>query len=85
MENLNIQLLSIKRVLNVNEVALLFGFSTGWVYKLVEKNQMPHYKRGGRIMFKRDEVENYILGHKVHTESEYMQMAIATSAKGGVR
>lgn len=72
-----------KNVLNVAETAYLLDITKGWLYKLVEHGDIPHYKRGKRVFFEREEVEKWQKGVYVPTRKEMLQRAISINAKGG--
>lgn len=79
----NVELLAQKQTFSVNEAMAFTGYSRIWLYKLVGRKDIPHYKRGKRIFFDRTELEMWMRGAKVSTNVELMQQAISTNAKGG--
>lgn len=86
----NLTLLAAKTALNMNDVALLTGLSKSHIYKLVCSRKIPHYKsEGGKLTyFNKQEVENWLLAHRVSTTEEAEQAAInycVTKKKGGAR
>lgn len=48
-------LLAAKRVLTVNDVALLLGKSRKTIYNMLD--ELPHYRNAHGIYFKKDEIE----------------------------
>lgn len=63
-----------KETLNANEAAALIGISTNRLYHLVHDNDIPHYKNGTKTMFKKSEIEKWMLGKKVLCDSEIESM-----------
>lgn len=61
--------ISVKNVLNVEDVAELTGLSKSRIYVLCQKNMIPHYKQG-KTYFKRDEVEKWQTAHYMPTAQE---------------
>jgi len=58
-------LLGAKNVLNVDDLCLLLGATRKNVYKMTSKKQIPFYKpQGGKIYFKKDEVEAWMLRNR---------------------
>ena len=64
------------------EIPLIFGIDicvevTGLarptIYRNTSKNLMPHYRRDGKLFFKREEVYEWITENRVKTKSEYCQ------------
>lgn len=83
-------LLGAKTALNMNDVCLLTGLSKSHLYKLVCNKQVPYYKSaGGKLTyFNKNEIENWLLCHRIKTNEEIEQAAIkhcVTSKKGGVK
>lgn len=83
-------LLGAKTALNMNDVCLLTGLSKSHVYKLVWKKKIPYYKSdGGKLTyFNKQEIENWLLTHRVSTDEELEQAAIkhcVSNKKGGAR
>lgn len=70
-------LLGTKNVLNMDDASLLTGFSKSHLYKLVCAKKIPHFKsKGGKITyFKKDELETWMLNHRVATHEEIEQQA----------
>lgn len=63
-------LLGSKNVLTLDEVAIITGLKKGYIYRLTSEQKIPHYKPGGRVYFKKDEVEEWLLQNRVATMSE---------------
>jgi excisionase family DNA binding protein len=60
-----------KNILTVEGLMDYTGFSRKQIYKLTSTRRIPHYKPSGRkILFKKDEIDNWISLGKVHTISE---------------
>ena len=58
-----------KIVLTMDDVAELTGMSKNYIYRLVHLRRIPHYKS------KREEVEQWLLSHRVPTAEELQQQA----------
>jgi excisionase family DNA binding protein len=69
-------LLSLKEMLTDDEVALYMGCSKETINKLCEKNAFPYYKPGGKTRyFKRVEIEQYMQGNRIESDSRLTEMA----------
>lgn len=68
-----------KDVLNVEDLALLTGLSKSHIYKLVWAKRIPYYKNeGGKLtFFKKSEINEWLCSHRVLTQTEMEQQAIA--------
>ena len=64
-----------KNVLDISEAAVLTSLPVGHIYRLTSNRQIPHYKRGRKLYFRRDELERWMLESKVQTQEEVQQLA----------
>lgn len=70
--------LAAKNVLNIEDVAILTGFSKSHIYTLTSKNEIPHYKPNGRtVFFDRSELEAWLKRNRVAPEYEINERATA--------
>jgi len=65
-------LLGAKKALTMSDAALLTGLSKSHIYKMVCAKQIPYYKsQGGKLTyFDRDELNRWLLQHRVKTNDE---------------
>jgi excisionase family DNA binding protein len=65
-------LLGAKKVLTMKEAAFVLGLSISHLYKLTCYKKIPHYKsQGGKLIyFDKDELNNWMLQHRVKTTDE---------------
>jgi len=49
------------------------GLAKPTIYRNTSKNLMPHYRRDGKLLFKREEVYAWMTENKVKTQSEFLQ------------
>ena len=63
-------LIGTKTVLNLDEAVLLTGFSKGHIYRLTSERGIPHFKKHRHLFFKKSELEDWMLEHKVLTKEE---------------
>lgn len=64
-------LLNAKRVLTVEDVALLSGVTKRTVYRMTNANRIPYYRPNGKeIYFDREEVERWLLSNRHATDAE---------------
>lgn len=76
-----------KEVLTSDEAARYMGVSKSYLYKLTMRQQIPHYKPMGKMVyFNRLELENWLQSNRVSTEDEISQQAQAyCMRKGGMK
>lgn len=64
-----------KSVLTISEVALLTGYTVKYMRLLIAQHDIPYYRRGNRIYFNRDEVENWMMQQRIPSNEEIKQEA----------
>lgn len=69
-------LLAAKNVLVLDDVALLTGYSKKYLRLLIARREIPHYRRGNRIYFSRDEIDEWMLEQRVPTNGEVEVQAV---------
>ena len=73
-----------KEVLTSNEAAKYMGVSKSYLYKLTMRQQIPHYKPMGKMVyFNRLELEQWLQNNRVSTATEISQQAAAYCMKKG--
>lgn len=68
-------LIGAKNVLNLDEAVMFTGLSKGHLYRLTSEQQIPHFKKCRHLYFKKSELEDWMLEHKVPTKAEVDSMA----------
>ena len=86
----NITLLGVKQALTMSDCALYVGLSKSHIYKLCCAKQIPYFKsHGGKLLyFDKDELNSWMLQHRVKTSSELETEAatmIVTGKRKGVQ
>ena len=49
------------------------GYSLAAIYQRTSKNLIPHFRRDGRVLFKREEIYEWMTENKVKTQDEFAQ------------
>ena len=62
--------LATKTVLDINDVASLTGYTVKYLRQLVARRDIPHYRRGNRLYFNREEIEDWMMGERIPTNDE---------------
>jgi len=68
--------LSAKNVLDINDTAELTGYSVKYLRLLIARRDIPHYRRGNRLYFDREEIEGWMLGTRIPTNEEIQSKAV---------
>lgn len=63
-------LLSAKSIYDAPEAALFTGYSLNRIHRLTCEKRIPHYKRGNKLYFHREELERWMLDRRVKTTDE---------------
>ena len=72
VENGNV---TVTEILNVDEAAKYLSSTKSYIYKQTSQNEIPHYKRGKKIYFKRSELDDWITKNRIWTKDEIEQKA----------
>jgi len=56
--------------LNTDGAAEFMGISKSTIYGLTHSGQIPHYKRGKRLYFKSEEIEEWITENRGYNQKE---------------
>jgi len=64
-----------REIMDVNEVAAFLKVSKHTIYRMTHKRELPHYKKGGKLYFKREEIEAYRDSGKQLTQEEFEAQA----------
>lgn len=75
LERIERATLTNKPILTVANLTAYTGYSKDTIHRLTSKRLIPHYKREGRLFFKRDEIDRWLLADKVKTQEEIAQEA----------
>ena len=67
-----------KDVWNTKELALYIGLSESRIRHLTCAREIPHYRQGSKVFFKRTEIEQWMLSKPVKTNAE-IENEVATA------
>jgi excisionase family DNA binding protein len=59
------------RALDIREAAKFVGLTRQTLYRKTSANEIPHFKKAGRVFFDRKELEDWLLSHKVPAKKEF--------------
>ena len=63
-------------IIGIDEVCKITGLSKHTIYKKTSNHEIPHYKstlsKRSVLRFRRSEIENWILQHRIGTVEEYL-------------
>jgi excisionase family DNA binding protein len=68
--------LATKTVLDINDVSSLTGYTVKYLRQLVARRDIPHYRRGNRLYFNREEIEDWMMGERIPTNDEIRAKAV---------
>lgn len=71
-----------KEVLTLADFCLYTGYTADYTYRLTSERRVPFYKRGGKIFFSRDEVNQWLTANRVKTKAEIEEEAETYCAIG---
>lgn len=59
--------------MTIDELSAHLDLSKSYIYKLTSSNNIPYYKRGKRIYFKKADIDKWIFSNRVKTNEEIDQ------------
>lgn len=65
-----VALLSVKSALDINDASVLTGMTVQSLYRMTSEKRIPHYKRGTRLYFKKEDLEAWMLDERIKTDEE---------------
>lgn len=85
--NDNLVFVAQKPWLSVKEFAAYTGYKVSYVYKLISERRVPCYKRDGgkNVFFLKDEIDKWILGHRIAPMEELEEQAVRYVAKNSLQ
>lgn len=70
LDRIEQSLMCAKPVLDLDGAAIYTGYSRAHLYRLVGKRELPYYKKGYKLYFKKDELEQWMMENKIQSKSE---------------
>ena len=64
-----------KSALDINECSAYTGISKTYLRHLTSGHIIPHYKKCGRLFFKKSELDEWMLQNRVPTDAEINELA----------
>ena len=56
-----------------NECSQLTGYSVNTINKMICEKKIPYYKKNAKVIFKRVEIEDWLLSNRVQTVEEFIE------------
>ena len=63
-------LIGSKEVLTAEEAAVFTGYTTKGIYAMTSEKRIPHYKKNGKLYFRKQELVEWMTQRKVLTDDE---------------
>jgi excisionase family DNA binding protein len=74
---------TITEVLNLNQAAEYVSLSKSAIYKKTSERNIPHFKKGKKLYFKKGELDHWLTSMKISTKDEIEQAATDYIIKKG--
>ena len=69
--------------LNISQASREFGVSRTWIYQQIAKSDIDGYARGGRIVFKKEDLDRVLLPKKIEIAGQKMRRMSASNCSVG--
>lgn len=79
------QLAPVAEVLNLNQASEYISLSKSAIYKKTSERNIPHFKKGKKLYFKRSELDEWLTENKISTNVEIEMQATNYILKKGNR
>ena len=56
------------------ECSLLTGYAVNTINKMICEKAIPFYKKNARVIFKKNEIESWLLSNRVQTVEEFIEL-----------
>jgi len=76
LELIKTLLLGNKKTLTLEEACEYTGYKLSYMYKLTSRGEIPHYKRGKKVFFDKDELDAWMISNKVQDLTTIARQAI---------
>ena len=67
------QSIQISDIIGIDEAVLITGYRKNTIYSKTSQNTIPYHKRGNRVVFKRSELESWMLENRQETIEERIE------------
>lgn len=64
------QVVPVAEVFNLNEASEYVSLSKSAIYKKTSERNIPHFKKGKKLYFKRSELDEWLTENKISTNAE---------------
>ena len=65
-----------KAPMGVKELSEYLKLSDSAIYKLTSTSEIPHYKSGKRLYFKKEDIDEWIFSHRIKTRDDIEKEAM---------
>lgn len=72
---------ALPEILNVNQVSEVLDLKVSTIYEKTSLKLIPHFKKGGKLLFMRSEIEKWVKEGKVKTTDELQEEATTYTMK----
>lgn len=72
---------AIPEILNIHQVSQLLDLKVSTIYEKTSLKLIPHFKKGGKLLFMRSDIQNWIKEGKVKTTNELEEEAASYNMK----
>ena len=71
----NVTTTATEEILNLENASLYVGISKSTIYKYTSTREIPHFKRGKKLYFKKVELDAWLTTNKINSREEIDRLA----------
>lgn len=75
-DNSNVLQVGSPEILNLNQATEYLSLSKSTLYKFTSRREIPHFKKGKKIYFRKNELDDWLTQLRISTKDEIEQEAV---------
>jgi excisionase family DNA binding protein len=74
--NTSVPIVEVNHPMDIKELSAYLKSSRSAIYKMTSSNDIPHYKSGKRLYFKKSEIDEWVFSNRIKTNDDIEKEAM---------
>lgn len=74
--NTSVPIVGVNHPMDIKELSAYLKISKSAIYKMTSSNDIPHYKSGKRLYFKKSEIDEWVFSNRIKTNDDIEKEAM---------
>jgi excisionase family DNA binding protein len=74
--NTSVPIVEVNHPMDIKELSAYLKNSRSAIYKMTSSNDIPHYKSGKRLYFKKSEIDEWVFSNRIKTNDDIEKEAM---------